>query len=151
MSIKMRWAEYLWSTSEYKNILENEAHIQEWENFINENSKEIKDDIAILKGQMTIHKKELIIEFATINLSNVSFKELELKVTLSLFGNEYFNGVIKNNKDCYEELKPNEGRLDFINFVNDRFSDGEYSSEDYELIVHECNIIEYIQEEIKPV
>lgn len=71
---------------------------------------------------MTIKDENMVLEYALINNIDKPVKEIEFGITLSLFGTEYFTGVLRTNKNCYEELLTNDVRLDLIHFGNDRYN-----------------------------
>lgn len=67
-----------------------------------------------------------------------------MNVSLSILGKEYFTGFLRTTKDSYEDLAPNEARLDLIDFGNDRYENQELNPKDFELMIYGCRAIEYI-------
>ncbi|MDA9471092.1 hypothetical protein C240_1240 [Enterococcus sp. 5H] len=96
---------------------------------------------------MTIQEGNMVLEYLLVNQTGKPIKEVEIGVTLSVFGKPYFQGLLRTNKNCYQELSPKNARLDLIDFGNDRYEDQEITPKDYDLVIHFCREIEYTENE----
>lgn len=142
--MKIRWAKYLQETIEYQKIVTDENYIVAWKNFLEQNEDSFpNNELLIISSNMTIRDENMVLEYALINNTDKSVKEIEFGITLSLFGKEYFTGALRTNKNCYEELLPNDVRLDLIDFGNDRYDNQKLTPDSYQLVIHYCNEITY--------
>jgi len=147
--MKIDWAKYLKETPEYKPMIASQDYINAWDYYFEKNEENFpSNELVIVTGSMTIKNENMILEYALVNQSEKPIKEIEFGVTLSLFGKKYFTGALRTNKNCYEELLPNDVRLDLIDFGNDRYDNQELTNDNYQLVIHYCNEISYDTDEL---
>lgn len=147
--MKIDWAKYLKETPEYKPMIASLDYINAWDDYFKKNEENFpSNELVIITGNMTIKNENMILEYALLNQTEKPVKEIEFGVTLSLFGKEYFTGALRTNKNCYEELLPNDVRLDLIDFGNDRYDNQELTNDNYQLVIHYCNEISYDTDEL---
>lgn len=147
--MKIDWAKYLKEIPEYKPMIASQDYINAWDYYFEKNEENFpSNELVIVTGNMTINNENMILEYALVNQSEKPIKEIEFGVTLSLFGKEYFKGALRTNKNCYEELLPNDVRLDLIDFGNDRYDNQELTNDNYQLVIHYCNEISYDTDEL---
>ncbi|ALS36613.1 hypothetical protein ABID30_003644 [Enterococcus rotai] len=147
--MRINWAKYLKETPEYEPIITNKEYIDAWNNYFENNKENFPlNELVLITGNMTIKNETMVLEYALLNQTKKPVKEIEFGVTLSLFGKEYFTGALRTNKNCYEELLPNDVRLDLIDFGNDRYDNQKLSNDNYQLIINYCNEISYDTDEL---
>lgn len=147
--MKIDWAKYLKETPEYKPMITNQEYIAAWDDYFKKNKGNFpSNELVIITGNITIKNENMVLEYALLNQTEKPVKEIEFGVTLSLFGKEYFKGALRTNKNCYEELLPNDVRLDLIDFGNDRYDNQELTNDNYQLVIHYCNEIDYDIDEL---
>lgn len=149
MEFKLMWAKHLFGDESYKTITENLEYIEKWQEVVNQKAELFqKNQIVMIGGNLTISKQFMTLEFVLVNCTNKNTQNVSVDVTLVIRGTPYFRGILRNKKNMYQELAPNEGRLDIVDFVNDRFDDAILKPGEYELIVHGCKEVIY-KEKVK--
>lgn len=147
--MKIEWAKYLRETPEYEPMIVDQKYIATWKEFLEQKEPDFpSNELVIISGNMTIDNQNMILEYALLNQTDSPVKEIEFGITLSLFGKKYFTGALRTNKNCYEELLPNDVCLDLIDFGNDRYDNQKLTTDDYELIIHYCNKISYAKDDV---
>lgn len=147
--MNIRWAKYLQKIPEYETMIIDKNYIAAWKEFLEHNKDNLPaNELVIITGDMTIKNENMVLEYALLNQTEKPVKEIEFGVTLFLFGKEYFTGALRTNKNCYEELLPNDVRLDLIDFGNDRYDNQELTNDNYQLVIHYCNEISYDTDEL---
>lgn len=147
--MNIKWAKYLQETPEYDVMTIDKNYIAAWKEFLEQNKDKFPaNELVIITGNITIKNENMVLEYALLNQTEKPVKEIEFGVTLSLFGKEYFKGALRTNKNCYEELLPNDVRLDLIDFGNDRYDNQELTNDNYQLVIHYCNEISYDTDEL---
>lgn len=147
--MNIKWAKYLQETPEYDAMTIDKNYIAAWKEFLEQNKDEFPtNELVIITGNLTINNENMVLEYALLNQTEKPVKEIEFGVTLSLFGKEYFSGALRTNKNCYEELPPNDVRLDLIDFGNDRYDNQKLTNDNYQLVIHYCNEIDYETDEV---
>lgn len=146
--MKIEWSKYLQEIPEYKPMIENQDYINAWQTFLDQQKSTLpSNELVIMAGNMTIQEGNMVLEYLLVNQTENPIKEVEIGVTLSVLGKPYFQGLLRTNKDCYQELSPKNARLDLIDFGNDRYEDQEITPKDYDLVIHFCRAIEYTENE----
>lgn len=147
MSIKFEWAKYLCEAPEYENIVTNKKYLEAWGIALNKScSKAGLNELLIVSGKLTIRDSGMILEYALVNQTKNPVKDIEIGVSLSILGKDYFEGTLRTEKDCYDPLLSNSARIDLINFGNDRYENQELAPKEYELKVHFCKEINYLDD-----
>ncbi|MBP2099113.1 hypothetical protein [Enterococcus rivorum] len=146
--MNIEWAKYLQEIPEYKTMINNQEYIDAWESFLDQQETNLpSNELIVVAGNMTVKKRNMVLEYLLVNKTRNPVKEVEIGVTLSILGKPYFRGVLRTSQNCYQELAPENARLDLIDFGNDRYEDQELAPKDYELIIHFCREIEYNHKE----
>ncbi|TFJ75627.1 hypothetical protein [Carnobacterium maltaromaticum] len=145
--MKINWSKYIAENNEFNHWAQDEQHLASISDYLDERVDNFKDEIVVISLDMFINKKDLIIELIVFNNSDRIVNDLELEVELNVLGQDHFIGKLTMNKDCFDPLPPNEARIDLVNFKNDIFKKGKYTSNDYSLKVKKC--IELVYEEQK--
>lgn len=147
--MNIKWAKYLQEIPEYDAMIIDKNYIAAWKEFLEQNKDQFPvNKLVIISGNLTIKNGNMILEYALFNQTKKPVREIEFGVTLSLFGKEYFTGALRTNKNCYEELPPNDVRLDLIDFGNDRYDNQKLTNDNYQLVIHYCNEISYGTDEL---
>ena len=145
--MKINWSKYIAENNEFNHWAQDEQHLASISDYLDERVDNFKDEIVVISLDMFINKKDLIIELIVFNNSDRIVNDLELEVELNVLGQDHFIGKLTMNKGCYDPLLPSEARIDLVNFKNDIFKKGKYTSNDYSLKVKKC--VELVYEEQK--
>lgn len=136
--MKINWSKYIAENNEFNHWTQDEQHLADISDYLDERVDNFKDEIVIISLDMFINKKDLIIELIVFNNSDRIMNDLELEVELNVLGQDHFIGKLTMNKGFYNPLPLNEARIDLVNFKNDIFKKGKYTSNDYSLKVKKC-------------
>jgi hypothetical protein len=143
MTIIISWAKYLREEPEYSTIVNDTNYIKAWDNYLQAH-KLPTNELVVIPNKLLIENKSMILDYLLINNTNKEIADVEMNITLSILGKEYFTGFLRTTRNSYESLPPNEARLDLIDFGNDRYENQELESKDFELTIYSCKSIEYL-------
>lgn len=145
--MKINWSKYIAENNEFNQWTQDEQHLADISDYLDERVANFKDEIVVISLDMFINKKDLIIELIVFNNSDRIVNDLEFEVELNVLGQDHFIGKLTMNKGFYDSLLPDEARIDLVNFKNDIFKKGKYTSNDYSLKVKNC--VELVYEDQK--
>ncbi|WP_314067539.1 hypothetical protein [uncultured Vagococcus sp.] len=126
MAIKIEWAKYLVESTNYQQIVTDEKYLSSWREYLEKKENELPmNELVVIPNKLVINDQSMVLDYVLINRTDSPIKDVEMNVTLSLLEKDYFTGFLRTTKDAYDELSVNHGRLDLIDFGNDRYENQE--------------------------